>query len=346
MCQSTHSAHRVVLAAALSIAWSSAARAQPAWVPTDIGTLGLGSVARAVNNHGVVMGNSLLVGDASTTRGNRESTLSSSLATPTFLWTARDGMVDIGTMGGLNASGSDINDAGQVVGAANAADGEWHAFVWSAATGFIDICPGSAIAINNLGMVVGECKGHGPIMWSASEGIVDLGTIPGVVNAGYTATDVNDAGTVVGRVSLPCQLECGGGNYPFVWTRSGGMAFVSRSIGGLGPSVRINNRGDILWEYNVWPHDGGGPVGIGFSGGDLNNRGQVAGPAGISTVGGVWSADRGVIELGSIFGVRGNAYSINDAGLIVGWADEATSNGTFSRAIVWRPRQDLAIDFG
>src|SRR3982750_3938835 len=260
MSRFTHFVHRITLAAVLNIAWSSAAHAQPAWVPTDIGTFG-GSeaVARAVNNHGVVVGDSDLPGNS---------------ARHIFLWTAGDGMVDIGTMGGVTAYGMDINDAGQVVGFGDLAGGtHLHAFVWSAATGFTDICEGQAHAINNRGTVVGECVGRGPIMWTASEGIVNLGSIPGVVNGSYSATDVNEAGTVVGTVVTHAHIEDTIPR-PFIWTRAGGMAFVGVGVeGGYGPY--INNRGDIAMGFNLWPHDGGGRVFLGFPAGGLNNRGQI-----------------------------------------------------------------------
>lgn len=48
-----------------------------------------------------------------------------------------------------------------------------------------------------------------------------------------------------------------------------------------------------------------------------------------------------MIDLGSLDGIGnfGYAYGINDGGLIVGQSGS-------ERAVLWRPREDLAIDFG
>ena len=68
----------------------------------DLGTFGRNSYAEDINDLGQVVGWSYT--DSGVTRP--------------FLWTARDGMVDLGTLGGNYSYGSasDINDLGQVVG--------------------------------------------------------------------------------------------------------------------------------------------------------------------------------------------------------------------------------------
>lgn len=307
---------------AVSVTWPGTALAQPAWVPNDIGTLGADAVARAVNNHGVVVGDSLLP-------GNRARHL--------FLWTVGGGMVDTGTMGGFNAFGNDINDVGHVAGSGDlAGGGPLHAFFWSAATGFIDICEGEAYALNNAGTVVGQCRGVA-MLWSAATGVVLLGTVPGILNGSYWATDINDAGTVVGVVFTTAHIE--DMTYrPFVRTPAGSMSLVDPDVRlAPGASVQINNRGDIAADGFVWLHGGQPPVGAVARSNRINNKGQVVG----STM--VWSADRGTIDLGSVFGVAAGALGINDAGLVVGWARDVTD---VLHAVVWRPREDLAIDFG
>ena len=66
----------------------------------------------------------------------------------------------LGTLGGLSGEAEDINDVGQVVGAASPATGSTHAFLWTEATGMTDLGTlggsfSAAFAINNQGQVVG-----------------------------------------------------------------------------------------------------------------------------------------------------------------------------------------------
>jgi probable HAF family extracellular repeat protein len=91
---------------------------------TDLGTLGgdLSSQGQAINASGRVTG-------VSPTTGNT--------AVHAFLW---DGtaMQDLGTLGGTNSRGRDINDAGQVTGRADTAGGQTHAFLWDG-TAMLDL---------------------------------------------------------------------------------------------------------------------------------------------------------------------------------------------------------------
>lgn len=76
------------------------------------------------------------------------------------------GMTDLGTLGGQNSNATGINDFGEVVGRAETADGEYHAFLFShggmtninlldvmVATGWMDI---EVIDINNNGQILGN----------------------------------------------------------------------------------------------------------------------------------------------------------------------------------------------
>ncbi|HRB97013.1 MAG TPA: PEP-CTERM sorting domain-containing protein [Nitrosomonas sp.] len=76
------------------------------------------------------------------------------------------GMTDLGTLGGLHSNATGINDSGEVVGRGQAADGDFHAFLFShggmtdlnlldvmVATGWMDI---EVLDINNNGQILGN----------------------------------------------------------------------------------------------------------------------------------------------------------------------------------------------
>jgi probable HAF family extracellular repeat protein len=71
-------------------------------------------------------------------------------------------MLDRGTLGGEGTSqgAEGINERGEIVGGSNTATGELHSFLWTSASGMVDITPTArfsrAFAINNAGQVVGR----------------------------------------------------------------------------------------------------------------------------------------------------------------------------------------------
>jgi probable HAF family extracellular repeat protein len=103
-------------------------------------------------------------------------------------------LTDLGTLGGRSSSASGINDAGQVTGVADTADGVQHAFLY--ATGqMIDI--GSALggtiatratAINNAGQIVGTLGATSGFLYSNGQ----------ITPLGFSPTAINNAGQVVG----------------------------------------------------------------------------------------------------------------------------------------------------
>ena len=127
--------------------WTSGAGMQ------DLGTLGgPGSNARAINNHGQVVGSSNYIPNDSSD-GHA------------YLWTHGAGMQDLGTLGGTNSFAVAINDRGQVIGSATIASGEYHPFLWTSRDGMQDLTTllplddgwGHlyALDINNAGQIVG-----------------------------------------------------------------------------------------------------------------------------------------------------------------------------------------------
>src|SRR5204862_8184566 len=73
-------------------------------------------------------------------------------------------MVDVGTLGGATSIAHDVNDRGEVVGFAETAAGQPHAFLWTATAGMRDLgalgtAASMALAINNHTAIVGG-SGH------------------------------------------------------------------------------------------------------------------------------------------------------------------------------------------
>lgn len=216
---------------------------------------------------------------------------------PAFLWTEQEGMIDIGSLGGSHTeahginntgqivgySGSyafiwtaqegmtgivpggasyDINDIGQVVGGYYTTSGQYHAFLWSAQKGIIDLGTlggkeSIAFGINNLGQVVGRSdtasgQWHA-FLWTPQGGMIDLRTLGGDYSDAY---DINDLGQIVGRASIATDEDSTTHvkkYHAFLWTTDEGMTDLgtfSRDciIGECNYSIAfgINNHGQIV----------------------------------------------------------------------------------------------------
>jgi probable HAF family extracellular repeat protein len=122
-------------------------------------------------------------------------------------------MTDIGTFGGDNSQAFWINDAGQVVGNADLADGTHRGFVWSngkmTQIGALGGDPCSnGFYINARGEVIGtstDC--HGTLLhffvWQNGN-FIDLGAqvLPGTDFATVEPIIINDAGEIIGNGTL------------------------------------------------------------------------------------------------------------------------------------------------
>jgi probable HAF family extracellular repeat protein len=177
----------------------------------DIGNFGgTCGLANALNNRGQVAGQSYLAGNTTA---------------HAFLWDKKGHpqLTDLGTLGGDNASGEWLNDAGEVVGYADVPNPPGctgltcvhHGFVWKDGQmtdlGTLGTDPCSrALSINSSGQIVGltiaVCGGnptHG-FLWEDGGPAVDLNTL--VTGTDMTLTTpvyINDSGEIVGNGVLP-----------------------------------------------------------------------------------------------------------------------------------------------
>jgi probable HAF family extracellular repeat protein len=383
---------KILLGIAISLTYAATVFAQPApvFTITDLGTLGgSGSYAYAINNRGHV------VGASHTATGKLQP----------FLWTPEKGMVAINTLL-LAASAIAINDNDQVVGLG---DGGCPAndicplgFVWTPDGGAIifetvpNVIPYriTPTGLNNSGVVSGyydilppprplpSTVVSRPFVWTAENGIVDLGVFPG---SNGEALAINNRGAIAG---IGPSATGTNPNSLFFWTPDQGAVTIPDNVPNSPPSRFLNNRDEItgtnsggafLWSPktgvttlgasctptalndrsevvgNCFPTGGIpgffywsrqlGMIGIGSLGQttnapgpvDINDRGEVVGTS--STVSGnnhafYWSLNSGMIDLGTLGSdVTSSAVAINKRGQIVG----TSSNGNTFHAVLWTP---------
>ena len=277
---------------------------------TDIGTLG-GTLSNgnALNNRGQVAGGSLL---------------QCQCIDHPFLWD-RGVLHDLGFLGGALG----INDLGQVVGVNNA-NGD--AFLWSRQAGMTDLgFHGWADKINNKGEIVGQIVGTPSegFLWRDGS-LLRLGAL--TKGGGSTATDINNAGQIVGQAGAI------GGLHAFIWSEAEGMTDLGTLDGNpasTSGATFINDRGQAvgfsyaaaLGTTHAVYFGPGGPQDLGSLGGDseanaVNDWGQVVG----YSAGGAFLTDLNggpMVSLNSLIppGSGWNLFDatgINNAGQIAG----------------------------
>jgi probable HAF family extracellular repeat protein len=152
-----------------------------------------------------------------------------------FLW-RRGVMIDLGTLGGERSHATAINDHGQVVGWSDTAGGALRPFLWQRGR-MTDLGPeGTALDINERGHVVGDLyfgDGSRPYLWRRNK-VTDLGSLPGRMEQTRPVA-VNNRDWVVGYDDYRA----------FLW-RAGTMRALPTLGGFVAQAVSVNDRGQIV----------------------------------------------------------------------------------------------------
>jgi probable HAF family extracellular repeat protein len=220
----------------------------------DLGTLPGGTDAQAIliNEAGQVVGYSYT--------GSSPTTVCPTgfLATGSFIWDKKNGMTNIGNLGGTCTIATNLNNRGQVIGVSNlTGDQLQHAFLWDNQHKIQDL-GGSlggdytgAFALNDEGQAAGYAYLAGDTvfhaaLWKHVGKMTDLGTLGS--DQCSAATGINADGQVVG-VSL---ADCGDKARAFLWD-DGSIFDLNALIPPSSPLYlqsifTINDRGEIAGE--------------------------------------------------------------------------------------------------
>lgn len=264
---------------------------------------------------------------------------------------------EIGTLGGPATWVAALNDHGQVAGYSliGPPGSVFHAYVWSQATGIVDIqgagqteVESLAADINNRGQVAGTSGGRA-FLWSRASGMLPLATLG--LNAG--AYGLNDQGVVVG-FSLVLDEVGDPMDIPVRWSAPDRILALS-SLGSRVSGARdINAAGQIVGSAPVptapfgaehaflWTPQAGlldlFPGNTGFSNASkINDQGTIIGNLPVSGGPGrafVRTRDGAVFEIGPPDSAS-SALDLNQQGQVVGSLNE--------RAYVWS-RQEGVVD--
>jgi len=275
--------------------------------------------------------------------------------------------VDLGDLGGHSTLAFAINNAGQVAGSVETANGEFHAFVFKNGSltdlGSLGGSPSFGVAINDTGRVAGQSflsngQLHAAIFGSNGSDNRDLGTLGGNASS---ATAINSSGQVTGTAGLATGFQ-------HAFRFSGGTMFDLGTLGGSSSDGKgINAAGQVVGSsrlaqggsHGFVANPGAAMIDIGTLGGTfsgaiaINTSGQVAGSADLASGNhhAVTFIDGVLADLGTLGGTLSSAEDINDAGQVVGLANRAdgttvaflysdgvmndlgTLGGTFSQAL-------------
>ncbi len=299
---------------------------------TDLGTLGgSSSIAFAINSRGDVGGAANVPGESQ----------------HPFLWTKDTGMLDLGTLGGLNASAAGPNNKDELaiysetsnldpLGENFCAFGTGHiclAAVWKdsqmRALPTLGGNNAQALAINNRGQMIGvaenstqdpECPSPQVLdfeaaIWEPNGNIHELPPLPGDT-VGF-ALRLNDTGQAVGSSGSCANTTASGleaGPHAVLWNHRSPINLGSLGGTMLGTAAAVNDRGEV----------------VGAS--DLSS--ELPGFPGVQLHSFVWTKDGGMQDLGTVGGdFSGLPTQINNDGQVVGASCDINGN---CRAFLWQ----------
>jgi len=269
-------------------------------VLTDLGALdpGYSSWASAINARGEVAGLS---------ENGQIDPLTGNYETNAVLW--KNGIINLGTLGGSQGAADAINDRGQVVGAALNAISDPFATI-----PLPFVCCGTFAQF--FYGVPAATQMHA-FRWTEAGGMQDLGALGGPDSS---ASIVNKRGQIAGEffTSFTPNPSTGVPTMdPFFW-ENGEMVDIGTLGGTSGIPTWMNNRGQVVGASNV--------------AGDQNSHAFL------------WDRKRGLQDLGLLpGGMHGGANAINDEGEIVG-VSETSDARSFSHAVLWK--SGSIIDLG
>jgi len=222
-------------------------------VVQDLGTLGTGTdaVAGLINDRGQVAGMSYT---SSVPNALCPGISAFTLTTGSFIWDKKNGMKDIGGLGGTCTLANDLNNHGQIVGgSALTGDTQVHPFVWNAATGVTDLLDSSdssygfAEGENELGDVAGgTCDSVTcyAVLWRKSGGHWQKTNLSTVTDNAFSGS-INSSEQVIGNFAVT------NGQAPFLSEDGGSIVDLNTLVPpGSGLQLyeadQINDRGEIV----------------------------------------------------------------------------------------------------
>jgi probable HAF family extracellular repeat protein len=204
----------------------------------------------------------------------------------------------------------------------------------------MDLGPGAASDVNDLGQVVGTSASHA-VLWNGAT-VRDLGTLPAPYDSSSSAVAINDLGQIIGN-SDDSQFH----THAFIWRNGvmtdlgtlGGPTTRATAINDLGEVVGYSNTATIAYYHNgipVYVFDAflwrnGQIIDLGTLGGqgsvatDINEFGHVAGQLDLGPPqAAIWKNGQWAVLEGLSAGDQTEAVAINDFGQVLGIDDSAS----------------------